>query len=167
MPFCFKDWVNVSPLNCGLWRDMGMVLRSTTSMMSCIWSSSTNSSIGLVECPIVKMEGFFILFDHNLYIRTSDGALKALPLVPRSVADFYAEFMTALRTLGINVNLNTKPQQFKDPITFEEDGGHAAYDPVYVNRWWRILTRVGVVMEQYRSGFVGKKTCDALPLPRR
>jgi hypothetical protein len=100
----------------------------------------------------------FDFVDHNLYICTSDGALKALPLIPRSVADFYAEFMTALRTLGINVNLNTKPQQFKDPIPFEEDGGHAAYDPVYVNRWWSILTRVGVVMEQYRSGFVGKSS---------
>src|SRR5665213_521157 len=100
----------------------------------------------------------FDFVDHNLYVRTSDGAVKVLPLMPRSVADFYAEFMAALHTLGIDVNLNTKPQQFKDPIPFEEDGGHAAYDPVYVSHWWRIMTRVGGVMEQYRSGFVGKSS---------
>jgi hypothetical protein len=100
----------------------------------------------------------FDFIDHNLYIRTSDGALKALPLMPRSVADFYAEFMAALRALGIDVNLNTKPQQFQHAISFENDESHASYDPTYVNRWWRILTQVGIVLERYRSGFVGKSS---------
>jgi hypothetical protein len=78
--------------------------------------------------------------------------------MPRSVADFYSEFLAALRAVGIDVNLNTKPQQFQNAIPFEEDQRHAAYDPDYVNRWWRILTKVGVVMEQYRAGFVGKSS---------
>lgn len=117
---------------------------------------------GLTTSTIPFARGAFEIdldfVDHNLYIRTSDGALKALPLMARSVADFYAEFMAALRALGIGVNLNTKPQQFQNQIPFEQDRKHAAYDPVYVNRWWLILTRVGVVMEQYRSGFVGKSS---------
>lgn len=78
--------------------------------------------------------------------------------MPRSVADFYAEFMASLHAFEIDVNLNTKPQQFQDPIPFEEDGSHAAYDPAYVSRWRRIMTQVGVVMERYRSGFVGKSS---------
>src|SRR3712207_8814365 len=33
----------------------------------------------------------FDFVDHNLYVRTSDGATRSLALAPRSVADFYAE----------------------------------------------------------------------------
>jgi hypothetical protein len=117
---------------------------------------------GLTTSTIPYARGAFEIafdfLDHNLYVRTSDGALKALPLMPRSVADFYSEFLAALRAVGIDVNLNTKPQQFQNAIPFEEDQRHAAYDPDYVNRWWRILTKVGVVMEQYRAGFVGKSS---------
>ncbi|MGI8548505.1 MAG: DUF5996 family protein [Gemmatimonadaceae bacterium] len=39
-----------------------------------------------------------------------------------------------------------------------QDREHAAYDPVYVDRWWCILTRVSVVMEKYRAGFSGKSS---------
>ena len=98
----------------------------------------------------------FDFIDHNLYIRTSDGGVKAMPLMPRSVADFYAECAAALRSLGIDVNFNTRPQQFQHSIPFEQDHEHAAYDPIYVNRWWRILTQVGIVMDRYRSSFSGK-----------
>lgn len=100
----------------------------------------------------------FDFVDHHLYIRTSDGGMKAMTLKPRSVADFYAEFMAALRELGIEVTLNTLPQQVEHPIPFEQDHEHAAYDRLYVDRWWRILTRVGIAMERYRSGFVGKSS---------
>ncbi|MDQ2945767.1 MAG: DUF5996 family protein [Acidobacteriota bacterium] len=117
---------------------------------------------GLTTSTIPFARGVFEIdfdfVDHSLYIRSSDGEVKALPLKPRSVADFYAEFMAALRTLGVEANLNTRPQQFKPSIPFEKDQEHAAYDPVYVDRWWRILTQVGVVMEKYRAGFSGKSS---------
>ena len=100
----------------------------------------------------------FDFIDHNLYVRTSEGAIKTLPLIARSVADFYAEFVATLGALGITVNFNTRPQQFQPLIPFEQDREHTAYDPAYVGRWWRILTRVGVVMEQYRAGFSGKSS---------
>lgn len=117
---------------------------------------------GLTTMTIPFARGAFAIdfdfLDHNLYIRTSDGAVKALPLMPRSVADFYAEFMATLGALDIEVNLNTRPQQFQPLIPFEQDREHAAYDPMSVDRWWRILTRVGVVMEKYRAGFSGKSS---------
>lgn len=120
------------------------------------------SARGLTTSTIPFARGAFSMdfdfLDHNLYIRTSDGAMKALPLMPRSVADFHAECMAALRALGIEVNLNTRPQQFQGAIPFERDRAHASYDPVYVGRWWRVLTRVALVMERYRSGFVGKSS---------
>ncbi len=117
---------------------------------------------GLTTMTISFSRGVFAIdfdfVDHNLHIRTSDGAVKVLPLIPRSVADFYAEFMATLGTLGIEVNLNTRPQQFQPLIPFEQDRAHAAYDSAAVDRWWHILTRVGVVMEKYRAGFSGKSS---------
>jgi Family of unknown function (DUF5996) len=38
----------------------------------------------------------FDFLDHNLAIRTSDGLTKFVPLYPRSVADFYREFIQGI-----------------------------------------------------------------------
>lgn len=39
----------------------------------------------------------FDFIDHNLSIATSGDAVKFVPLIPRSVADFYQEFMATLK----------------------------------------------------------------------
>src|SRR5437773_2429408 len=41
----------------------------------------------------------FDFIDHQLTIQVSDGTTKSVPLIPRSVADFYQEFMAALHAL--------------------------------------------------------------------
>ncbi len=43
----------------------------------------------------------FDFLDHALWIRVSDGASRRLALYPRSVADFYREFMALLRSVDI------------------------------------------------------------------
>ena len=43
----------------------------------------------------------FDFLDHHLYVRASDGATAALPLVPQTVADFYAAYMAMLHSLGL------------------------------------------------------------------
>ncbi len=98
----------------------------------------------------------FDFIDHNLLILTSDGATKAMPLIPRSVASFYQEFMASLRSLGIEVKINTLPSEVKNPVPCDQDEVHASYDPVYANRFWRILVQTDTVMKQYRSHFIGK-----------
>src|SRR6188768_3727008 len=42
----------------------------------------------------------FNFLTHNLVIETSDGAARALPLVPRTVADFYREVMATLEEMA-------------------------------------------------------------------
>ncbi len=98
----------------------------------------------------------FDFIDHNLLILTSDGMTKAMPLIPRSVASFYQEFMVSLRSLGIDVTINTLPSEVKNPIPCDQDEVHASYDPVYANRFWRILVQTDMVMKHYRSHFTGK-----------
>src|SRR5437667_1301983 len=101
-------------------------------------------------------EVHFDFIDHNLLIFTSDGTSKALPLIPRSVASFYQEFMAALRTLGIEVTIKTLPCEVQNPIPFEQDEVHASYDPVYAQRFWHILVQTDTLLKRYRSHFLGK-----------
>ncbi len=100
----------------------------------------------------------FDFIDHNLCVVTSGGAVKVMPLTPRSVADFYHEFMATLRALGIGVSINSLPVEVENGIPFDQDQVHASYDADPVHRWWRILVQVERVLEKYRSSFVGKSS---------
>jgi Family of unknown function (DUF5996) len=115
---------------------------------------------GLTTSSIPYYGGTFeVTFDfieHNLFIRTSEGTTKALPLIPRSVAAFYREFMACLHALGIEVTINPLPNEVPNPIRFDVDEVHASYDHVYAQRFWRILEQTSTVMQRYRSPFVGK-----------
>ena len=98
----------------------------------------------------------FDFIDHKLRIECSDGATKILDLRPQSVADFYAEVMSALRDLGMEIKIWTKPVEIPDPIRFEEDTVHASYDPEFANRFWRALTKMDDVFKEFRARFIGK-----------
>ena len=102
---------------------------------------------------------FEIDFDfiaHKLLIKCDDGATKTIALVPRTVAEFYREVMAALHALGIEVRIWTTPCEVSDPIPFEQDDKHAAYDAEYAQRFWRILLQADRVFEEFRARFIGK-----------
>ncbi|HAA28038.1 MAG TPA: hypothetical protein DCE56_10705 [Cyanobacteria bacterium UBA8553] len=98
----------------------------------------------------------FDFIDHQLQIQTSDGSTRTIALVPCSVADFYQNVMDTLHELGIDVRIWTIPQEIQDPIPFEQDDKHAAYDRSYAQRLWRILLQADRVMTAFRSRFIGK-----------
>src|SRR6185369_12308797 len=95
---------------------------------------------------------------HRLTIYTSWGSSKTLTLAPRSVADFYAEFMSALRSLGITVKIWTLPSELPNPIPFERDTQHASYDPEYAHRFWKILFLTDAIFKEFRAKFIGKNS---------
>lgn len=115
---------------------------------------------GLTTSPIPNGTHTFTVsfdfIDHNLLIQTSAGTSKSLGLFPRSVADFYREFMAALRSLHIDVSINPLPQEVPNPIRCDEDDVHAAYDPEYATRCWRILVQTDRVFKEFRARFIGK-----------
>jgi len=98
----------------------------------------------------------FDFIDHQLVIRSSDGRGARVPLAPRSVADFYAETMTALRQCGIDVKIWTMPSEVDNPIPFEKDHEHASYDRDAAERFWRILIFTDRVLHRFRARFIGK-----------
>lgn len=111
-----------------------------------------------IPCRGGSFDVTFDFLEHNLLIRTSEGTNKALPLIPRSVASFYREFMDCLHALGIQVTINPLPSEVASPIRCDIDEVHASYDPLYARRFWRILTQTATVMQRYRSPFVGKSS---------
>ncbi len=98
----------------------------------------------------------FDFIDHKLLIECSDGSTKTLALRPQSVAAFYAEVMLALRDLGIEVKIRTMPCEVSNPIRFEDDVNHAAYDGEYANRFWHALVKIDEVLKDFRARFIGK-----------
>ena len=118
------------------------------------------SARGLTTSPNPYAKGIFeIEFNfvrHTLDIVTSTDERRSMSLAPRTVADFYSEFMSLLRSLDIDVKIWTMPVEVPNPIRFEQDGTHASYDPQYANAFWRILVIVDSVFKEFRASFLGK-----------
>ena len=102
------------------------------------------------------VEILFDFLEHSLLVTRSDGRRRHIPLIPRSVAEFYAEVMAALKALDVGVRIWPVPVEVPNPIPFVDDQRHAAYDPEYVTRLWRILAHAEEVFQRFRSRFVGK-----------
>jgi len=98
----------------------------------------------------------FDFIAHRLRIDLSDGRQDGFALAPRSVAEFYDDFIGRLRGLGIDVGIWTTPVEVADPIPFEHDRQHAGYDADAVNRFWRALLLVDQVFTDFRGRFLGK-----------
>ena len=118
------------------------------------------NSRGLTTGPVPYPPGVFeIQFDfqkHELNISTSEGAGVSRPLRAESVASFYGGIFEALKSLGIAVEINVKPQEFPDPVPFDQDHANHSYDAEYVHCLWRILISSAKELARFRSKFLGK-----------
>jgi hypothetical protein len=98
----------------------------------------------------------FDFIEHQLAIKASDGAVRTLALAPRSVADFYRDVMSTLAEMALPVKIWPMSVEIPSPIRLDEDTLHDSYDPVYANRFWRILVQIERVLKTARCQFVGK-----------
>jgi Family of unknown function (DUF5996) len=98
----------------------------------------------------------FNFIDHQLVVRASDGDARTLKLEPRSVADFYRDVMALLKAMGLPVKIWPMPVEVPSPIRFDQDTERHSYDPIWANRFWRVLARIVRVFTESRCQFVGK-----------
>jgi hypothetical protein len=145
-----------------LWTQIaGKVRLKSTPLVNHWWNVTFHlNSRGLVA-PANVYDGrcFDIVFDfvdHLLRIATSGGRIESFPLVPMSVADFYAEFMGRLRRLGIDVHIWTVPSEIENAVPFDQDRTHAQYDREYASRFQQALVQSTRVMNEFRARFIGK-----------
>lgn len=115
---------------------------------------------GLTTGPMPHGERVFQIdfdfIDHLLLVQSSDGRTRSMPMVEQTIADFYAALMALLGELKLDVRINLRPNEISNPIRFNEDREHRAYDPVAVHRFWRALLQVDRVFMLFRSGFIAK-----------
>src|SRR5437868_962202 len=96
------------------------------------------------------------LINHQVEIRTTSGAAARVPLNARPVAAFYRDFMAQLASLGIAVDFSTRPSEVDNPIPFDVDTIHHAYDPIWVTRFFSVLSAIDLVLKEHRARFRGK-----------
>jgi hypothetical protein len=121
-----------------------------------LYLSSRGLNTSMIPYGDRHFEMEFDFLENRLMIRTTGPETASVALAPRTVADFYKELMAALRSLGIEVHIWKMPVEVADPIPFDQDKVHAAYDAEYVRRLWRILLSVDGVFKMFRARFVGK-----------
>jgi Family of unknown function (DUF5996) len=154
------------------WRDTYPTLHMWTQIVGKICLALTpktnhywNVALQVTSCGLTtalmpyRDRAFTITFDfvaHQLVIHASDGATETISLEPRTVADFYRLLMSTLRRMNIDVRIWTMPVEIPNPIRFESDVTHRAYDPQAANALWRILVSIKRVFEHFRAGFIGK-----------
>ena len=145
-----------------LWTQIvGKIRLSRTPWLNHSWHVTLYvTARGLTTSPIPFGEqSFQIDFDfigQVLRIEVSNGAQRQLPLRAQAVADFYAALRAALADLGIEMKIDERPNEVPNPIRFSEDHTHAAYDPEYAYRFWRVLLQADRLFKLFRTGFIGK-----------
>ena len=105
--------------------------------------------------PIFTIDFDFV--DHRLLIHTTAGRTASFSLPGRSVASFYDGVLSALGDLGIAFVIDRPvPFDLSDATPFAADTIHSTYDPVWVTRYWQVLSRVSLILEEFAGGFSGK-----------
>jgi len=121
-----------------------------------LYVTSRGLTTSLIPYGTRAFEIEFDFIRHQLRITTADGDERAIKLQPQSVASFYREVMSILRELAIEVQIGMKPNETLEAIPFDRDEKHAAYDPEYANRFWRVLLQADRIFKEFRSRFCGK-----------
>jgi hypothetical protein len=100
----------------------------------------------------------FDFLDHRIDITALTGEHHSFPLTGQSVASFYQRVLSGLSTVGVNVSI-AHPQPFDLPDSgrpFARDTEHATYDPAAVTRYWRVLSQVNLLLEEFAADYSGK-----------
>jgi hypothetical protein len=162
------------PLPLAGWRDtyatlhmwtqiVGKVCLALTPRTNHFWNIAFQISARGLVTPAMPIGNraltiVFDFVDHQLEMQASDGATERIALEPRTVAEFYRLVMEALHRLGVEVRIWPMPVEVPDPIRFDRDQTHHAYDPAAAHAFWQILIATRPIFESFRCEFVGKSS---------
>ena len=99
----------------------------------------------------------FDFLEHQLVVRTDEGAVEALPLHDGlSVAEFDGSLHSMLKRLGLDVAIQEVPFGIPVKTPFPSDRAHASYDRDAVQTFWRSLEWADGILEAFAGWFCGK-----------
>jgi hypothetical protein len=108
--------------------------------------------------PIFTID--FDFLDHRLDLNTVEGRRHSFSLPGLSVAEFAAAVRNGLDAIGVDVAI-ARPHPFDLPDAarpFAEDTEHRNYDPGVVTSYWRTLSQVNLILEEFAGGYSGKSS---------
>jgi hypothetical protein len=101
----------------------------------------------------------FDFVDHRLVVQTNGGQQGSFRLHDGlSVAGFDRQLHRLLERLGVDVAIREDPYGVPMTTPFPADTTHAAYDPVYVRRFFTVLDWVDSVLEEFAGWYCGKQS---------
>jgi Family of unknown function (DUF5996) len=103
---------------------------------------------------VLEIEFDFLV--HSVLLRTSEGEVRRIELGTEPVAAFYADYMGALRALGVEAKIWPMPVEVAAPVRFDLDTAERAYDRDAVERFHAVLMRVDALLKRFSTGFQGK-----------
>lgn len=118
--------------------------------------SARGLSTPLMHVGPLALQIEFDFIDHALVFRASDGQFRRMTLKPKAIANFYEEYLAEIAAMGIDAKIDGTPNELADAVAFRNDRQHAAYDPDFVRRFWRILLSAQAVFTSFRTSFLGK-----------
>ena len=140
---------------------VGKIRMELTPLINHWWNvplyvSARGLTTSTIPCGDRWFDMEFDFVEHVLRTRVSDGTTRDIALAPRSVADFYAEVSSMLRSLGIECHLWHVPVELVNPTPLDTDHEHRSYDPAAAQRFWRVLALTAAVFTKFRGEFIGK-----------
>lgn len=145
-----------------LWMQIvGKVRLALTPAINHCWNVTLYPTIrGFTTLPMahgsLMIQIDFDFLEHILLVETSAGERRIIPLRPMTVAAFFGRLMAELEGVGAPVRIWPVPVEVADPIPFEQDDVHQAYDGEFTQRFWRILLQTTRVITIFRARFIGK-----------
>jgi hypothetical protein len=100
----------------------------------------------------------FDLLENKLAVTANDEGEFSFAFGDLPVAHFYRRLFDGLRSLGIDVAINTKPFDLNDEYTLDENTFHRVCERKYVRRYHQILSWVDQVFKEFSGRFTGKSS---------
>jgi len=117
------------------------------------------TDVGLTTSLVSYEERLFAVdldfADHQLRLSEAAGGSFEIDLEPMTVAHFYRQVTAGLADLGFEIKVGTKPYEVANPIPFDQDEVHAAYEREHVSAFHGALRDAHRALEEYQRGFSG------------
>jgi hypothetical protein len=124
---------------------------------ACLYLDSRGFATGPMPTGSRVLTARIDIFDADIHLDLSDGRGERIPVAEgRCVADIWADYSDALRSLGVDARIWEKPQELADTAPFSENRHDCVLVPEHAQRFHRVLTSANAVFEEFRSRFFGR-----------
>ena len=102
-------------------------------------------STGTLRCNGIYFDIEANLTNNVITIRTTDNENNIQLIDGKTVRDYYYEIITVTQDLGLNIKMNTRPQEMETTIPFEKDTEHHHYNretAAQILKWFQFANDV-------------------------